>query len=78
MSAVFSLNYNNVLIGKVSATVSFNRELKTRQGRLREYENEIFPILSSPRAHARTNVILVGRCGSRRQSTPGLLRARMS
>ena len=32
-----------------------------------DYENEIFPILSS--AHARTNVILAGKFGSRRQST---------
>ena len=32
-----------------------------------DYENEIFPILSS--AHARTNVILEGKFGSRRQST---------
>ena len=32
-----------------------------------DYENEIFPILSS--AHAQTNVILAGKFGSRRQST---------
>ena len=32
-----------------------------------DYENEIFPILSS--AHVRTNVILAGKFGSRRQAT---------
>lgn len=32
-----------------------------------DYEYEIFPILSS--AHARTTVILAGKCGSRRLST---------
>ena len=31
------------------------------------YENEIFSILST--AHARNDVILAGKCGSRRQST---------
>ena len=32
-----------------------------------DHENEVFSMLSS--ARARTNVILAGRCGSRRQST---------
>ena len=34
-----------------------------------DYENEIFLILSSARARARTNVILAGKFGSRRHST---------
>ena len=47
--------------GKLLSTCFYNRELYIlRRGRL-------FPILSS--ACARTNVILAGKCGSRRQST---------